>query len=331
MTARIIAEIAQGYEGRADYCDFYVRAAAKAGADAVKFQIVYADDVAEPGYQYYDWYKKLEMDISVWKAVKARATERGILLFTDVSGDRAMRVAEQIQPEGIKIHASNFFNRGLIRKAFGIVERVFVSLGGVAADEIDGLVADVRSWNALDRLTLLYGFQAEPTPVESSNLARLPLLRARFPEVDLGYLDHAAGADPDRNRISIMAMTLGVGWIEKHLTISRFMEVEDHVSALEPDEFADYVAMLKRLGGAFGPADLELNDAERRYRDKSVKKIIAVRDIAQGKVLALEDIELRRTPRIAAFAGIHNPQLAVGRKIVRKISAGEPILDEDLA
>ena len=331
MTTRIIAEIAQGYEGRADYCDFYVRAAAKASADAVKFQIVYADDVAEPGYQYYEWYKKLEMEIAVWKAVKARAVERNILLFTDISGERALRIAEQIRPDGIKIHSSNFFNRALIRKAFDIAGRVFVSLGGVTTDEIDGLVADVRSWAALDRLTLLYGFQAEPTPVESSNLARLPLLRARFPQVDLGYLDHVAGADADRNHVSIMAMTLGVGWIEKHLTISRFMEVEDYVSALEPDEFADYVAMLKRLAAAFGPADMELHEAEKRYRDKAVKKIIATRDIAQGKTLALEDIELRRTPRIAAFAGIHNPQLAVGRKVVRKIAAGEPILTEDLA
>ena len=132
MTTRIIAEIAQGYEGRPDYCDFYVRAAAKAGADAVKFQIVYADDVAEPGYQYYDWFKKLEMDISVWKAAKARATEKGILLFTDVSGDRALRVAEAIRPDGIKIHSSNFFNRAVIRKAFDIAGHVFVSLGGVA-------------------------------------------------------------------------------------------------------------------------------------------------------------------------------------------------------
>ena len=41
---KIIAEIAQGYEGRPDYSDFYVRAAARAGADAIKFQIVDDDD-----------------------------------------------------------------------------------------------------------------------------------------------------------------------------------------------------------------------------------------------------------------------------------------------
>lgn len=330
MVTRIIAEIAQGYEGRADYCDFYVRAAAKAQADAVKFQIVYADDVSEPAYQYYDWYKKLEMDIGVWKAVKARAGERGIKLFTDVSGERAMRVADTIRPDGIKIHASNFFNRALIRKAFGIAGTVFVSLGGVAEDEIDGLLADVKKWGGLDRLTLLYGFQSEPTPVEASNIARLPLLRRRYPNVGLGYLDHVAGNDPDRVHVSIMAMTLGVDWIEKHLTLSRFLEVEDFVSAIEPDEFADYVATIRRLEKAFGPADMTLNDAEKRYRDKSVKKIIAARAIAKGHAVTLEDIELKRTPRIPAFAGIHDPSQVLGRALLRAIAAGEPILTEDV-
>jgi sialic acid synthase SpsE len=331
MATKIIAEIAQGYEGRADYCDFYVRAAAKAGADAVKFQIVYADDVAEPGYQYYEWYKKLEMDIAVWKAAKAWAAERGILLFTDVSGERALRVAETIRPDGIKIHASNFFNRAVIRKAFEIADRIFVSLGGVEAHEIDRLITDVRGWNAIERLTLLYGFQAEPTPVESSNLARLPLLQKRHPQVSLGYLDHVAGDDRDCVHVSIMAMTLGIDWIEKHLTLSRFLEVEDFVSALEPDEFADYVATLRRLERAFGPADMALNEAERRYRDKSVKKIITTHKLAKGHSISAEDVEFRRTPRITEFAGFHDPALVLGRRLVRELGAGEPILKEDIA
>ena len=49
--------------------------------------------------------------------------------------------------------------------------------------------------------------------------------------------------------------------------------MEDYVSALEPDEFADYVATIRRLEGAFGPADMALNPGEKRYRDKAVKKI----------------------------------------------------------
>ena len=108
---KIIAEVAQGYEGKPDYCDFYIRAAARARADAVKFQIVYADDVSEPGYQYYDWYKQLEMPNAAWRAARTLAAELKILFFVDVSGERALDMARTLEPDGIKFHSSNFFNR----------------------------------------------------------------------------------------------------------------------------------------------------------------------------------------------------------------------------
>ena len=50
----------------------------------------------------------------------------------------------------------------------------------------------------MDRMTILYGFQAEPTPIEKSNLSRIPLLKRRFPGVEIGYLDHAAGDSEDQ-------------------------------------------------------------------------------------------------------------------------------------
>ena len=46
----IIAEAAQGYEGNPEIAKLLLTAAAKANADAVKFQIIYADDIAVPNY-----------------------------------------------------------------------------------------------------------------------------------------------------------------------------------------------------------------------------------------------------------------------------------------
>lgn len=326
---RIIAEVAQGYEGRPDYCRLFVKAAAKAGADAVKFQIVYADDVAEPGYRYYDWYKQLEMDVAVWRDVKQLANRSGIPLFTDVSGERALRVAEEVRPDGIKIHSSNFFNRPLIRKAFQVCDKVFVSIGGIDIDEIDSFLAQVKGWEQLDKLTLLYGFQSEPTPVEQSALRRLTLLKSKL-GVEVGYLDHVDGGSPDRFTVSAMAMALGADWIEKHITLSRFLEIEDFVSALEPEEFADYVATLARLETALGPSDLKLNDAECAYRDKAVKKVIAAGDLRAGQTLASNDLALRRSDRLAAGAAVLDPNLVIGRRLLRAVSAGDPLRQEDL-
>ncbi len=328
---KIIAEVAQGYEGKPDYCDFYVRAAARAGADAVKFQIVYADDVSEPGYQYYDWYKQLEMPRDAWVATRDRAHELDIRLFVDVSGARALDMARTIEPDGIKFHSSNFFNRALMREALAMAEQLFVSIGGIAEPEIAALLEDLAAWEATDRTTLLYGYQAEPTPVEMSCLARLPTLRRRFPQTAFGFLDHAPGDSPDNVHVSLLAMALGAVWIEKHITINRHLEVEDYVSALEPAEFTDYVATLRRLAAAFGPPDLALNEAERNYRDKSVKKLLAARDLPAGTTLAATDLLLKRTPRIPAFAGFHDPAQVIGRQLSHALAADAPILAEDFS
>jgi len=62
----IIAEAAQGFEGDPLLARLLVQAAARAGADAVKFQLVYADEIATPEYKYYDLFKKLEMPATCW-------------------------------------------------------------------------------------------------------------------------------------------------------------------------------------------------------------------------------------------------------------------------
>ena len=46
----IIAEIAQGFEGNFEQSKLLIKAAAKAGADTVKFQLVYADELATADY-----------------------------------------------------------------------------------------------------------------------------------------------------------------------------------------------------------------------------------------------------------------------------------------
>ena len=327
---KIIAEVAQGYEGRPDYCRLFVRIAAKAKANAVKFQIVYADDTAEPGYVHYEFFKQLQMDVAIWQELRALTKSLGMQFVCDVSGQRAIKVARAIRPDGIKLHSSNFFNRALLREAFECADRVFVSLGGAHLAEIEALVAEVTAWGCVNRLVLLCGFQAEPTPVEKSNLARIPMLLRKFPMLEIGYMDHVAGGTPDHTHVSIMAMVLGTHWIEKHLTITRFGEIEDYISALDPEEFASYVAALARLADASGEADLELGKEELAYRDKSVKKLITARALDAGHVLTAADIEFKRTPRIAPYSGIHDPRFALGRKVARPLAAGEPILEPDL-
>ena len=53
MRTKIIAEVAQGFEGSFNQSKLLIKAAAKAKADAVKFQLVFADELATKDYKYY--------------------------------------------------------------------------------------------------------------------------------------------------------------------------------------------------------------------------------------------------------------------------------------
>lgn len=61
----IIAEIAQGYEGSAKLTELLTIGAIESDADSIKFQLVYADELATQDYKYYDLFKSLEMKISI--------------------------------------------------------------------------------------------------------------------------------------------------------------------------------------------------------------------------------------------------------------------------
>ena len=64
---KIIAEIAQGFEGSLTQAKLLLKAASSSGADIAKLQLVYADELATQDYIYYKLFKNLEMSFKQWK------------------------------------------------------------------------------------------------------------------------------------------------------------------------------------------------------------------------------------------------------------------------
>ena len=115
----IIAEAAQGYAPinrsipSLDIAILLVRAAASSGANAVKFQIIYVDELAEPGYVHYELFKNLEMSQNDWSVIRDEATRLSIDFHADVFGSRSLRLANKINADALKIHSTSFFDRSL--------------------------------------------------------------------------------------------------------------------------------------------------------------------------------------------------------------------------
>ena len=313
----VIAEIAQGYEGDPKLSDLLTSGAIATGADAVKFQLVYADELATPDYQYYELFKSLEMPTSVWQETCKRIHKAGQKLYFDVFGFDSLRIALDLSADGVKLSTTEFYNRALIERALNSFKKVFISIGGIPLDDIDFLVKELLQEHS-QKICLMYGFQAEPTPLEQNNLLKLRSFNERYPGFELGFMDHSDGGNEDSYHLSLIAMGMGISVIEKHLTLDRSLEIEDYVSGLAPGQFSEFVKLVRKYELALGSASLELSKLENEYHNKAAKSVVALKDLEKGHLIQTADVALKRTGKF----GNGEPIRILGEALNMELKAG---------
>lgn len=313
MTIEIIAEAAQGFEGNSIKSELLIRAAAAAGADAIKFQMVFADELATADYKYYELFKGLEMSYDQWYELVLIATESNINLYADIFGSKSLEFADRLNIQCVKIHGTDIANIDLLEQVNNSsVPQVLLGAGGAYRDEIE---MAVRTLSA-KKVTVLLGFQSYPTETQNNHIARIPLLLSalkKYTHVTIGFADHA---DPQTNEaIALAAAAVGAGAsvIEKHITLSRNLKMEDHESALNPDEFELFSSAIRKCALAVSMSndvnDFGMSDQEHDYRKTIRRHVVAKTDIAEGTVLTPTHLVLKRsseTEPITELSEVYN-------------------------
>ena len=300
MSLEIVAEIAQGFEGDPKQSWLLLKSAAKARADAAKFQLVFADELATPDYIYYDQFKNLEMPTETWEFLNLEAHKLGIELQVDIFGVKSLELALHLGLKTIKVHPTDATNEGLLNAIENsAIERILLGIGGSTRDEIDFALSRLKTKNVV----LLLGYQGYPTPTTTNQIHRVAQLvnefSSRRPFVTVGFADHAS---PDSGlAIPLGAMAIGSGatLIEKHITLNRIIELEDFESAINADEFGEYVSILQNTYSALGVPtdrnDYDMSKEERMYRTKIQRHVVTAREFRKGERILASDLLLKRT------------------------------------
>jgi N,N'-diacetyllegionaminate synthase len=332
MQIEIVAELAQGFEGKPEQARLLMKAAASAGASAAKYQLVYADELATPDYKHYALFRTLEMSDEVWAGLAAYAQELGTRLYVDIFGARSLALAERIGVNVVKLHGTDIANVGFLHEvARSSVPRVLLGAGGAHADELAQAVEILAG----KEVVILLGFQAYPTPNETNQIARVRLLADRYARVgarvSIGFADHAPPDSPLRYALAATAIGAGARVIEKHLTLGKVMKLEDHESALNPDEFAEFCAVVQGCGAAWGVAadapDFDMSDAEAGYRKMIRRHAITSRDLPAGTRLSPADLVLKRSSADPIITDIES---AYGKTLKRALAANAPVQPADI-
>jgi len=331
----VIAECAQGYaasttEESINLALWLTRCSKAAGADAVKFQYVIADEICCPDYKYYNLFKSLELGENGWRRVVGVASEIGIEVLFDIFGPSSLEQVVSIGVSGIKIHPTDFTNTELLLMASGTPELKHIALGCGGASHCE-IEYTLSLFNEHQTISLIHGFQGYPTPRVDNCLKRLMFfqkyIKTSRAGLRLGFADHADPGSFDATHLAAIALGHGVTVIEKHLTLARCLELEDHEAALSPDEFMSFVNILRAMQEA-NTSDFTddepfiLPDSELAYRRMVSRQVVSKRNLSKGTVIAQSDVCLKRSTDTSAFSSLSS---VVGRKLGQNIIQDTPI------
>jgi sialic acid synthase SpsE len=316
----IIAEIGNNHEGDLATARDLVRAAAGAGAGAVKFQaIVPADLVGSEDTTRIAQLQRFQFSAAQFADLAELAHSLGIGFVCTPFSLEAVGWLEPLV-DAFKVASGDNDYLGLLQRIGATGRPVIVSGGMTGVQGLTRAQRVLRDTGA-GEVAFLHCVSAYPTPPEAARLATIPVL-ARELGATIGYSDHTIGV-----QACLAAVALGARILEKHFTLRHdFSDFRDHQLSAEPGELEELVRGVGEVELLRGePRDAEVLPEEMAVASAARRSAVAARDLAEGEVLAAGDVRFLRP------AGAVGAATAVaGSELRRALREGERLDDGDL-
>jgi sialic acid synthase SpsE len=356
----VVAELGTSHDGDLAKAKELADAAGEAGADCIKFQMVYADEILHPrtgetalpggGVRLYERFKQLEVPPGFFAEMKAHVEKRGLLFLCTPFGPRSAGDLRALGPELVKIASPELNYTGLIREIAAWKLPVILSSGVSKLGDIEAaleLLEGPAAAESRGRVCLLHCVTAYPAPEIEYNLRVLPNLSRIF-GLPVGLSDHSL--DPEL--VPALGVSQGAALIEKHFCLSRDDPGLDDPIALPPPLFARMVRAVRRASDA-GPEETmaaysrdrgaalvesvlgsgikALAPVERANYTRTNRSIHALREIRAGETIGPGDFAVLRTEKNLrpGLSPRWEAQIA-GKTARRDIPAGEGIEFDDI-
>jgi len=355
----IIAELGTSHNGDIVKAKEMTSAAAEAGAQCVKFQMVFADEILHPNtgevtlpqgrIRLYDRFKTLETPLQFYAGIKEYAEALGLLFLCTPFGLKSASMLREIKPKFVKIASPELNFTGLLEEIAKWKLPVLLSSGVSRLSDIETAIEIFKKEHDEETsgICLLHCVTSYPAPLTDYNLRVIPNLAAIF-GVPVGVSDHSA----ESCVIPALSVGMGAAVVEKHFCLSRKDPGLDDPIALEPGDFSEMVRAVRRAAETgsnetlkfyrnkngdsliehiLGSGVKELAQSEKanyRYTNRSIH---ALRDIAPGEILKNGDYAVLRTEKNLRPGLEPCMEKALEGKTARKfIPAGEGIRFEDI-
>ena len=327
----IIAEAGINHQGDIQIAKKLIDIAVEAGCDCVKFQkrdlqSLYPDTILrdverqQQDIQYaLSNLKKVELSESEMICLMEYCTEQGIEFLCTPWDEASLRFLARLNLPAYKVASADMFNHDLIRSIVRLNKPLIVSTGMSYMSEIDALITFL---NALDAsYAILHCNSTYPAPYYDINLNFLKTLKERGVDI-IGYSSHEMGTS-----VCLAAVALGAKVIEKHITLDKSMEGQDHRASATKEEIKELVKQIRLVETALGDCVRYPSRGEYMNREVSSKSLVAARNLKKGEILCKSDLTLK-SPGMGV-----NPlkrDFFIGKKLIRDICKDTFLSESDI-
>ena len=322
----IIAEMSANHNHHLDVAIETVKAAKRAGADAVKIQTYTADtltlDCDKPdfvcgkglweGQTLYSLYQKAFTPWEWHEEIFRVAREEGLMCFSTPFDKTAVDLLESLDNPIYKIASFEITDIPLI-KYIAQKQKPIILSTGIAMEEDIQLALDTIYAEGNRDVTLLKCTSAYPAPIEDANLLTIPDMKQRF-GVKVGLSDHTEGSI-----VPMAAVALGAEVVEKHFIIDRSIGGPDSAFSMEKDEFAAMVKSIRNVEKALGEVIYPTDPSKIKGREFS-RSLYVAEDVKFGDVVTEKNVR-----SVRPGYGLHPKHLpeVLGKMFVKDCQMGE--------
>lgn len=324
--------------------------AAKAGADAIKFQTHNVEDeqlninVVSPHFKGSDrhrWVTRNNRATPInefWKLLKAHCDKRGIVFFSTPMSRGAAKILDEVGANLWKIGSGDILDFVMLDYLRNSGKPIIISSGMSTLEEVEKAVQFLREKN--DRVALLHCVSKYPCPPEELHLKTIDFYKEKF-DTPIGFSDHSIGIEPD-----LVVVAMGATILEKHFSMSRTSWGSDHKVSMTPQELTDLVKGVKNIledpnekkrilesdfaKKGMGSKAKVLQEGEAVFRPLFRKSLMVGQDIPSGTVLKSEMLYAMRPQQYAGGLPSEHYELVVGKKTKKPLKKYDPITGDVL-
>lgn len=301
----VIAEAGVNHNNEPELAKRHIVEAAKAGADAIKFQTYKAEklvtktaprfwewegDIKPKEGTQYDSYSAMDkFPLESYPELVKTCKENGIEFMSTPFDEDSVDFLVDLGIRCIKISSSDITYLPFLSHVAKKQLPIFLSTGASTIGEIEEAVKTIEAEGnkniILNQCTLAY-----PTEYKDANLRVIPTLAILFPKYVIGISDHTLGI-----AIPPAAVALGARAVEKHYTVDKNLPLSpDHHLSVDPKELKEMITQIRNVEEGLGESRKFVLPAEEITYKYDKRSLVSTQDIPKGTTITKEMLTGKR-------------------------------------